>query len=57
MKARYKERLSRFIEGVPDGRFVFGAGCSLPLDIPEENIRLIREVADELQGNTIRQTA
>ncbi|MBQ7920447.1 MAG: hypothetical protein IJ324_10975 [Lachnospiraceae bacterium] len=43
----FDERLETLIREIPDRRFIFGAGCSLPLDIPSDSIKLIRKVADK----------
>lgn len=46
VEKRLTQRFETLYQEIPDHRFVFGAGCSLPLDIPEENIDLIRKVVD-----------
>lgn len=41
-----RERLDTLLSEVEDRRIIFGAGCSLPLDIPAANIGILRKVAD-----------
>jgi uroporphyrinogen decarboxylase len=49
VEKRLKERLDTLLSEIPDKRFIFGAGCSLPLDIPADNIKLLRKVANSVQ--------
>lgn len=42
-----QSRLDTMLSEVEDKRFIFGAGCSLPLDIPAENIALLKKVVDK----------
>lgn len=41
-----RERLNTLLSEAADQRIIFGAGCSLPLDIPAANIALFRKAAD-----------
>ena len=41
-----RERLNTLLSEVEDRRIIFGAGCSLPLDIPASNIGLLRKTVD-----------
>lgn len=47
VKARFQTRLETAVREAGDNRLIFAPGCSLPLDVPEENLHLIREVVDE----------
>jgi len=49
VEEKFTKNLQTLIDEIPDGKFVFGAGCSLPLDVSAEKIKLIRKVADKLQ--------
>lgn len=46
VEQRIKERLHTLLSEVEDKRIIFGAGCSLPLDIPAENIGFLRKAVD-----------
>lgn len=47
VEARFTKNLQVLVDEIPDGKFIFGAGCSLPLDITADSISLIRKVADK----------
>ena len=49
VKSRLKKRLEAFAKQLPDGKFVFGAGCSLPIDIDIDNVKTLRSVVEEYQ--------
>lgn len=44
---RFRMRLQTAVREAGDNRFIFAPGCSLPLDVPQENLHLIRTVVDE----------
>lgn len=44
---RFRMRLKTAVREAKDNRFIFAPGCSLPLDVPQENLHLIRTVVDE----------
>lgn len=46
VEQRLQERLSTLFSEVEDRRILFGAGCSLPLDVPAANMALLRKVVD-----------
>ena len=46
VEQRIKERLHTLLSEVEDKRIIFGAGCSLPLDIAAENIGFLRKAVD-----------
>ena len=50
VKARLEKRLENFAKQLPDGKFIFGAGCSLPIDVDTVNVNQIRSVVDEYKG-------
>lgn len=47
VKEKLQKRLEAFASQLPDNKFVFGGGCSLPIDVNERNVNKIREVVDE----------
>lgn len=47
VRERFRVRLETAVREAGDNRFIFAPGCSLPLDISEENIHQLRVVADE----------
>lgn len=49
VEERFRERLHTLLSEVEDRRIIFGAGCSLPLDIPADNIKLLRKVTDDMR--------
>lgn len=50
VKERFRMRLTTAVREAGDNRFIFAPGCSLPLDVPMENLHLIRTVVDEYQA-------
>lgn len=46
LDARFDERFALMNSEIDDGRFVFGAGCSLPLDITDEALKAFRATVD-----------
>lgn len=49
VEEHFTKNLQTFIDEIPDGKFIFGAGCSIPLDVKPEKLKLVRKVADKLQ--------
>lgn len=49
VKEKLQRRLNAFAEQLPDNKFVFGGGCSLPIDVDESNVNKIREVVNEFK--------
>ena len=44
---RFRRRVERAAQESGDNRLIFAPGCSLPLDIDEETVHLLRVAADE----------
>lgn len=44
---RFRQRVAQAAQESEDNRLIFAPGCSLPLDIPEETVHLLRVAADE----------
>lgn len=49
VKEKLKKRLEDFAGQFSDNKFVFGGGCSLPIDVNERNVSKIREVVNEFK--------
>ena len=47
VKARLQKRVDAFVKQLPDGKFIIGGGCSIPIDADTDNVTLLRDVVDE----------